>query len=74
MVLDFIYTGSFEYPAPTDDTKWTELLDDFLGLLSIAEEWGMPSLKTQITKEIKEDNRITERLLYEFPTSQLPDL
>ena len=59
---------------PTDNTKLTELLDDFLGLLSIAEEWDMPSLKTQITTEIVENNRIIERLPHEFPTSQLTDL
>jgi hypothetical protein len=74
LVLDFIYTGGFEYPMPMDNTKTTELLDDFLGLLSIAEEWDMPSLKTQITTEIVENNRIIERLPHEFPNSQLLDL
>ena len=71
--LDFIYTGDFEYPAPADNTKLTELLDDFLRLLSIAEEWDMPSLKDRITTEIVENNRIIERLPQEFPTSQLLD-
>ena len=68
--LDFIYTGNFEYPAPTDNTKMTELLDNFLQLLSIAEEWDMPSLRDKITMEIV-DNCIIERLPQEFPTSQL---
>jgi hypothetical protein len=72
--LDFIYTGNFHYPAPTDNTKMTELLDNFLQLLSIAEEWDMPSLKDKITTEIVENNRMIERLPQEFPTSQLPDL
>lgn len=52
----------------------TELLDDFLQLLSIAEEWDIPSLKAQITIEIVENNRMIERLPQEFPTSQLLDL
>jgi hypothetical protein len=50
-----------------------DLLEDFLGLLSIAEEWDMPSLKTKITKEIVEDNNLIERLPHEFPNSQLPN-
>jgi hypothetical protein len=52
----------------------TELLDDFLGLLSIADEWDMPSLKAKITTEIVENNRIVERLPHLFPASQLADL
>ena len=48
----------------------TELLDNFLQLLSIAEEWDMPSLRDKITMEIV-DNCIIERLPQEFPTSQL---
>jgi hypothetical protein len=73
LCLDFIYTGNFEYPAPTDNAKLTELLDDFLRILSIADEWDMPSLKTQVTTEIVERNHIIERLPDEFPTSELPD-
>ena len=57
-----------------DNTEMTELLDDFLQLLSIAEEWDIPSLKAQITIEIVENNRMIERLPQEFPTSQLLDL
>jgi hypothetical protein len=51
----------------------TELLDDFLRLLSIADEWDMPSLKAQITTEIVENNRIIERLPHEFLTSEILD-
>jgi hypothetical protein len=71
--LDFIYTGNFEYPAPTDNENLAELLDDFLRILSIADEWDMPSLKTQVTTEIVEKNHIIERLPNEFSTSELPD-
>jgi hypothetical protein len=65
--LYFIYTGNFDYPAPTDNND--RALDDFLRLLSIAEEWDMPSLKDKITTEIVENNRMIERLPQEFPTS-----
>ena len=74
LVLDFIYTGNFEYPAPTDDTKMMELLDDFIGLLSIAEEWGMPSLKAKITTEIVEKTCIIERMPHLFQTGQFAGL
>lgn len=70
--LDFIYTGSFEYPAPTDNSKMTELLENFLQLLSIADEWDMPGLKTQITIEIVENNRIIERFPHEFQNCEFP--
>jgi hypothetical protein len=51
----------------------TELLDDFLRLLSIADEWDMPSLKAQITTEIVDNNHIIERLPHEFLTSEFLD-
>ena len=72
-LLDFIYTGNFECPAPSDNIKRAELLDDFLRLLSIAEEWDLPSLKDKITMEIVENNRIIEHLPQEFSNSQLPN-
>ena len=65
--LDFIYTGNFEYPAPDTSTQMTELLNDFLGLLSIAEEWNMPTLKTKLTREIVQ---LIKHLPWEFPNCQ----
>ena len=51
----------------------TELLGDFLQLLSIADEWDMPSLKAQITTEIVDNNRIIERFPHELQNSEFPD-
>ena len=49
----------------------TVLLENFLTLLSIAEEWNMPTLKTKITNEIIENNNLIEHLPWEFSNSQL---
>ena len=68
--LDFIYTGDLDYATPSDNEEMKNLLDFFLALLSIAEEWDLPSLKVKITAEIVQNNLIS-CLLGEFPNGRL---